>query len=212
MDKANFIFTPQMLIAASDMNKDFENVVTYLEFKGGQYLFECGELYDEGDDPVYEAMTHLFPFANSYESTLASVIKMLNAIGFWREYMRTGDTRLISNYATAITAYALEANDMAHELTALEVEEYKTELIKFEEKHQRVIERNTENAKKLRESGQEVKRKTLAAWNRHKNNPDYKGKTGRITLRRWIANDVVFRSERTVKNYIDEYEKKKNGN
>lgn len=128
MSNVNFVFTPQMLIAASDMDKDFENVVAYLELKGGQYLFESGELYDDEDDPVYEAMTHLFPFANSFEYTLSSVIKMLNAIGFWREYMRKGDTRQISNYAAAITAYALEANDMAHELTTEQVDIYINEL------------------------------------------------------------------------------------
>lgn len=148
MNKPNFIFTPQMLIAASDMDKDFENLVTYLEFKGGQYLFESGELYDEDDDPVYEAMTHLYPFASSYESTLASVIKMLNAIGFWREYVRTGETRLTSNYTAAITAYALEANDMAHEMTTEQVESYVNELACIQERRKSLADKSRTEALK----------------------------------------------------------------
>ena len=86
---------------------------------------------------------------------------MLNAIGFWREYVRTGETRLTSNYAAAITAYALEANDMAHEMTTEQVESYVNELACIQERRKSLADKSRSEALKSDRSQQKREKEKL---------------------------------------------------
>jgi hypothetical protein len=123
----SFYLSPEMILSATKLDKDFDLLPEFLIHKASLYLSSLG-IYDLDDDIYIECLIHLSP--ESFDEKTANVIKLVRAIGEW-EKARISKFGL-ENSVVSIIAYAIAASDMAHyEITASEVQRTQTELKEF---------------------------------------------------------------------------------
>jgi hypothetical protein len=123
----SFYLSPEMILSATKLDKDFDLLPEFLIYKASLYLSSLG-IYDLDDDIYIECLIHLSP--ESFDEKTANVIKLVRAIGEW-EKARISKFGL-ENSVVSIIAYAIAASDMAHyEITASEVQRTQTELKEF---------------------------------------------------------------------------------
>ena len=115
--------TPETMIIAGMMDRDFENIIPYLLRKSREFLVSEGFIENDVEDLVLEIQLHHiggynFPFNDPIDCAM----QLVNAIGEWEEAKTRNDHRLISNAVHKIISYSLAGSGYLHEVTDEQVE------------------------------------------------------------------------------------------